>query len=342
MEFYFATVGRGKIVSSFLSAARYFDNFHFEAVYSRNAENGKEFAEKYGCNKVYTTLDEIIADEKINCVYVASPNSLHCSQTVALLRGGKNVLCEKPLGTNAGEVREMIAAAKESGSFLMEAYKTFLVPNLFQIKEHLHKVGKIRNVLFTLSKYSTRYDAHKRGENVNTFKASFGGGAMADIGIYLLYPLLILFGRPRRTVSMSLPVGTNEEEYPITDGVTSAIFDYGSFIATVNTSKVSFGYSASEIQGEEGTILIDNINDPTKIEVISGGKRETFALPQKKYNMYYEIAEFFECIEKKLPEPITFDHSLSLIGAEIIDEIRKNGNIVYPADKRVDKPEKMC
>lgn len=333
MEFKFATVGRGKIVSSFLAATEYFDNFSLEAVYSRNFEDGKAFAEKYSCKKVYTSLDEIISDKDVNCVYVASPNSLHCAQTVALLNGKKHVLCEKPLATNAAEVRKMISAAKENGVFLMEAYKTFSVPNLFQVKDHLFKIGKIRNVLFTLSKYSSRYDAHKRGENVNTFKASFGGGAMADIGVYALYPLLILFGRPKNIVSMSLPIDTGEEEYPVTDGATSAIFDYGSFIATVNTSKVSFGYSYSEIQGEEGTILIDNINDPTKIEVVTKNGRETYALPQKEYNMYYELSEFADCIEKGLSEPVTFPHSLSLMGAEIIDDIRKNGKIIYPADK---------
>lgn len=332
MKFNFATVGRGKIVSSFLSAASYFENFNLEAVYSRSYENGKVFAEKYGCRKVYTDISDIAEDKNINCVYIASPNSFHAEQTIALLKAKKHVLCEKPLATNAREAEEMIKTARENGVLLMEAYKTFLVPNLYQVKEHLHKIGKIRNVVFSLCKYSTRYDAHKAGENVNTFKASFGGGAMADIGVYPFYPLLILFGIPKRTLSMSLPIETGEEKFPYCDGVTSAIFDYGTFIATINVSKISFGYNYSEIQGEEGTIRFDNINDPTLMEIVKDGKTELFRLPQKEYNMCYELEEFMSCVENEILDPLTFPNFLSLEGLKIIDEIRKNSGIVYPSD----------
>lgn len=332
MEFCFATIGRGKIVRSFLSAASYFDNFTLGAVYSRNAEDGKEFAAKYGCDAVYTSLSEIAADEKINCVYIASPNSCHCRQVVEMLRAKKHVLCEKPLASNKREAEEMINAARENGVLLMEAYKTFLTPNLFQVKEHLYKIGEIRNVVFSLAKYSTRYDDHKAGKNVNTFRASMGGGAMADLGVYTLYPLLILFGKPRRTVSLSVPVSSGEKEYPFCDGVTSAIFDYGSFIATVNVSKISAGYNFSEIQGEKGTIRLDNINDPTKMEIVSDGKTETFSLPQKEFNMYYELEEFISSVEKGLVSPPTFSHEMSLAGLEIIDGIRSNAGVLYPAD----------
>lgn len=332
MKLNFATIGRGKIVSSFLSAASYFDNFNLEAVYSRNFSDGKAFAEKYNCNKVYTKISDIAADKDINCVYIASPNSFHAPQAIELLNGKKHVLCEKPLATNKKEAEEMIKTAKENGVLLMEAYKTFLVPNLYQVKKHLYKIGKIRNVVFSLSKYSTRYDAHKAGENVNTFKASLGGGAMADLGVYPFYPLLILFGKPQKTVSLSLPVSTNEPDFPYCDGVTSVIFDYGTFIATINVSKISSGYNYSEIQGEEGTIRFDNINDPTKMEIVKDGKTEIFSLPQKEYNMYYEIEEFIKCVENGLKDPITFPNALSLVGIDIIDEIRKNSNIIYPSD----------
>ena len=333
MNFVFATIGRGKIVRSFLSAAAYFDSFRLEAVYSRDRHAGEIFAREYGCEKVYTSISDIAEDKKINCVYIASPNALHHDQTIALLESGKNVLCEKPLATNAREAEEMIFYAKKNGALLMEAYKTFLTPNLYQVKDHLHEIGDIRNVIFSLSKYSSKYDAHKRGEEANTFKASLGGGAMADIGVYPLYPLLILFGTPKRLVSMSLPISTHEKDFPFCDGVTTAVFDYGSLIATVNVSKISAGYSYSEIQGEKGTIRFDNINDPSKMEVVIGGDIETYALPQKKFNMYYEIKEFFYCLENGLSDPITFPNALSLEGIKIIDEIRRNSGIVYPADE---------
>lgn len=94
MNFVFATIGRGKIVRSFLSAAAYFDSFRLEAVYSRDRHAGEIFAKEYGCEKVYTSISDIAEDKKINCVYIASPNALHHDQTIALLESGKNVLAK--------------------------------------------------------------------------------------------------------------------------------------------------------------------------------------------------------------------------------------------------------
>ena len=71
----YATIGRGTIAETFIEGAKLTGRFSLEAVFSRNAETGKEFAEKHGAKKVYTTLEDLCADSEIEAVYIASPNS---------------------------------------------------------------------------------------------------------------------------------------------------------------------------------------------------------------------------------------------------------------------------
>ena len=93
------TIGSGEIVCKFLDAVTKTDGVSCEAVYSRSQEKGEALATRYRVEKVYTHLEEMMSDEQVDCVYVASPNSLHYEQTKMALEHGKNVICEKPFTT---------------------------------------------------------------------------------------------------------------------------------------------------------------------------------------------------------------------------------------------------
>ena len=88
------TIGTGFIVSNFINASRSNENCEVVACYSRKLETGTAFAEKNGVAKVYTDLNEMLNDETIDTIYVASPNSVHYEQTKMALNAGKNVICE--------------------------------------------------------------------------------------------------------------------------------------------------------------------------------------------------------------------------------------------------------
>ena len=89
----FAIIGTGKISHTFMKAALKVPGFKLEAVYSRSQDSGRAFGSVYGADKVYTTLKALGDDPEVDAVYIASPNSSHCAQTVFMLEHGKHLLC---------------------------------------------------------------------------------------------------------------------------------------------------------------------------------------------------------------------------------------------------------
>lgn len=93
----FGVVGTNWITDRFLGAARLIEDFQLTAVYSGTGERGREFAQKYGAEAVFTDIGEMAESDVIDAVYIASPNSLHKDQAVTFMKSGKHVLCENRL-----------------------------------------------------------------------------------------------------------------------------------------------------------------------------------------------------------------------------------------------------
>jgi scyllo-inositol 2-dehydrogenase (NADP+) len=324
----FATIGTNWITEAFIEAARKVEDFTLTAVYSRTEEKAKEFAAKTGAERTFTNLEELAKSKDIDAIYIASPNSLHAEQAIFLMNHGKHVLCEKPMASNTKEVKAMIDAARRNGVILMEAMKTTLLPNFQTIREHLHKIGKIRRYFASYCQYSSRYDAYKQGTILNAFNPAFSNGSLMDIGVYCIYPMVVLFGKPHRLQANSLKLDSG------VDGEGSIIFDYGDMDAMVMYSKITNSYLPSEIQGEEGSILIDAIHTPTKVEIrYRDGRTEDITVPQEQPPMYYEAKEFIELIKNGKRESEINSHEHSLLTIALMEEARKQTGIVFPADE---------
>ncbi|MBB3852629.1 Gfo/Idh/MocA family protein [Saccharococcus caldoxylosilyticus] len=324
----FATIGTNWITEAFIEAAREVEDFALAAVYSRTEEKAREFAQKTGAARTFTDLEELAKSNEIDAVYIASPNSLHAEQAVFLMNHGKHVLCEKPLASNEKEVKAMIGAARRNGVVLMEAMKTTLLPNFQAIRQHLHKLGKIRRYFASYCQYSSRYDAYKQGTVLNAFNPAFSNGALMDIGVYCIYPMVVLFGKPNRLQASSLKLESG------VDGEGTIIFTYEDMDAVVMYSKITNSYLPAEIQGEDGSMLIDAIHTPTKVEIrYRDGRVEDITVPQEKPPMYYEAKEFIELIQNGKRESEVNSHEHSLLTIALMEEARKQTGIVFPADQ---------
>lgn len=325
----FATIGTNWITEAFINAARLVDSFELAAVYSRTDETAKRFAEKVGAPRTFTDLQELAKSNDIDAVYIASPNAFHAEQAILLMNHGKHVLCEKPLASNAKEVEAMIAAAKRNGVVLMEAMKSTLMPNFAAIRQHIHKLGRIRRYAANYCQYSSRYDAYKQGTVLNAFNPTFSNGALMDLGVYCLYPMVTLFGKPRSVKAQSVKLESG------VDGEGAIVLDYGNMDAVVFYSKITNSHLPSEIQGEDGNMIIDAIHTPAKIEIrYRDGRVEDITVPQDKPPMYYEAEEFIRLIESGKHESTINSHCHSLWTMEIMDEARRQTGIVFPADQR--------
>jgi scyllo-inositol 2-dehydrogenase (NADP+) len=324
----FATIGTNWITEEFIKAAKEVPDFALTAVYSRTEEKAKEFAAKVGAERTFTSLEEMAQSDEIDAVYIASPNSFHAEQAILLMNHGKHVICEKPIASHTAELQAMIEAARQNDVVLMEAMKSTLLPNFQAIRKHIHKIGKVRRYFASYCQYSSRYDAYKQGTVLNAFNPTFSSGALMDIGVYCLYPMVVLFGKPLHIKANSFLLESG------VDGEGSIILDYGDMDAVVMYSKITNSYIPSEIQGEEGSIIVDTIHTPQKVEIhYRDGRIEDITEAQTHHPMYYEAKEFIELIQNGKRESEINSHYHSLTTMEIMEEARKQTGIVFPADR---------
>ncbi|MBD2872315.1 Gfo/Idh/MocA family protein [Paenibacillus arenilitoris] len=323
----FGLIGTNWITEAFIDAAREVEGFQLAAVYSRSEETGRAFAEKHGIAAVFTDVDAMAGSGEIDAVYIASPNAYHAVHAVACMNRGVHVLCEKPLASNVQEARRMIEAARSNGVLLMEAMKSTLLPGFKAIRDNVAKLGTVRRYFASYCQYSSRYDAYKAGTVLNAFNPVFSNGALMDLGVYGLYPLVALFGKPEAVKATGVMLESG------VDGEGSIVLQYPTMDAVVMYSKITDSSLPSEIQGEGGSIVIDKISEPGKIELrYRNGEAEDLSQPTNPKTMYYEAAEFIELIRAGRTESSvnTFENTLKTL--EIMDEARKQLGLVYPAD----------
>ena len=151
------------------------------AVASRDIDNAKSFADKYGASNYYGSYEEMLNDPNVDLVYICTPNTFHYEQIKLCLAHGKHVICEKPMVKNEEQVRELFALARDKGCFLMEAEKTMFIPLNRKIKEMIAagEIGKLHTIR---AKYCSdgleglSLDHWVLGEEF--------GGCTYDIGVY--------------------------------------------------------------------------------------------------------------------------------------------------------------
>ena len=309
----FGIIGTNWITDRFIKAAQQHPDFHIGAVYLRSEETGRAFAGKYGVDTVYTDMEEMFRDGAIDAVYIASPNAFHAQQSILAMQHGVHVLCEKPAVVSLDEMDSVIAASQETGMTYMEAMKSTLTPTFLRLKQDLHKIGPVRRYVFHYNQYSSRYDKYKEGIIENAFKPELGNGAKTDLGVYGLAPLVHLAGEPQNVLRNRYLLSTGAE------GQGSMILDYGESEAVVMYSKISDSYLPSEIQGEDGVIEIDKISDPKHVLIkYRDGTTEDISVKHDFDTMYYEVAEFIDCVQNGRIESAINTHEISRQVTELL------------------------
>ncbi|MBQ6571426.1 MAG: Gfo/Idh/MocA family oxidoreductase [Alistipes sp.] len=333
----FGVVGTNFITDWVIAGAREDERFELAAVCSRTRERGEEFAAKHSIPHVFTSLEEMASSDIVDAIYIASPNYMHCSQATLCMDCGKHVLCEKPMASNAREAELMIQASQRNGVALMEAMKSTLSPNFRAVKENLHRIGTPRRYFASFCQYSSRYDKFKEGIVLNAFRPELSNGAMMDIGVYTIYPLVALFGAPQSISAQGVVLSSGA------DGQGAVNMQYEGMNATVLYSKIANSHLPAEIEGEDGNILIDRIQTPVDVRFYprqapaSGQEKrvegEPLSTPDSHNEYYHEIHEFIDLVLTGRCESEINSHATSLATMQVIDEVRRLLGVRYPADE---------
>jgi predicted dehydrogenase len=321
----FAVVGTNWITERFIDAAHESGKMRLTAIYSRKLEQAQAFGANYPVEHFFDSLEALAQSDVIDAVYIASPNSLHCQQSLLFLSHKKHVICEKPLASNLREVEQLVACAREHQVVLFEAFKSAHLPNFLALQQALPKIGKLRKAFINYCQYSSRYPRYLAGENPNTFNPHFSNGSIMDIGYYCVASTVALFGAPQTVLASATLLDTGVDAHG------SVCLNYGDFDVVISHSKVSNSDIPSEIQGEEGTLVIEKISETQGVVLTPRGENsQVLTQPQHINTMLYEAQVFAELVEKQQVEHEGLENSL--IVASLLTEIRRQTGVVFPAD----------
>ncbi len=296
------------------------------AVYSRRKETGDAFAQKHGLSLVFTDLEAFLASDAFEAVYVASPNMCHKEQTLAALRHGKHVLCEKPIAPSLKDYLEMKAEARARGLVLTEAMRPVFDRAWRAVKDQVKALGELRSARLEYCQYSSRYDRFKAGEILNAFTPALSNAALLDIGVYPIAMAAYLFGEPKRIKSEVIRLEGGFE------GGGNILLDYGSFSAVISYSKIADSILPSAILGEEGGITVDTVANPKEVFLCPRrGERSRITWEEKPQedNMSEEVEAFCRMVKEGDTENTD---EISRITLRIMDEVRREHGILFPSD----------
>jgi predicted dehydrogenase len=325
----FGVIGTNWITGALIEAGRTVPGFEVLAACSRSERTGHDFARRHDIPTVHTSLAGLAADERVDAVYVASPNSLHAEQTMALLAAGKHVLTEKPLGASAREVEQMVTAAEQAGRLLMEAYTSPFEPNVAALREALPEVGTLRRVVLAKDQYSSRYDRLRAGELPNAFNPAFAAGSLMDLGVYPIALAVLLFGQPRTITATGHLLDSG------VDGQGTVLLGYDGFEVAAMHSKIAPGSIGSAFAGEAGVVHLDDCSVPTRVHLVRrDGTTRDLSRPQSQHHMRYEVEHFLTLLARGVTTSPLWPagEGGSLTVARILDEARRQVGVRFPAD----------
>jgi len=215
------------------------------AIASRDLEKARGAAARLGLPKAYGSYEELLADPDIDAIYNPLPNHLHVPWTIKAAEHGKHVLCEKPIALSAAEARALVAVRDRTGVRIQEAFMIRTHPQWLKVKDLIAggRIGEVRAVLGAFS-YTNRDPANIRN------KPEIGGGALFDIGCYLVNTSRFIYGQEPLRVTGAI----QRDPDMGTDRLTSVLLDYGKGHAAGTCSTQMVFYQRIQIFGTTGRI----------------------------------------------------------------------------------------
>lgn len=327
--FSWGIIGPGNIATEFahdleqIKSARH----RVGAVLSHSLEKAAAFAEEENAPRYFENIDTFLEQGKVDAVYIATPHPLHHQETLRCLQHKLPVLCEKPLAMNSREVKEMVEAATQHRSFLMEGMWIRFLPSIGKVLSLIdsNAIGKIISIKADMS-YKAPYDPESR-----YFNPSLGGGSLLDLGIYPVFLAHLLLGKPTTIKATARLSGQQIDE------TCSAILCYGNdSYAIIESSLISQTERTATIYGDTGRIHIATPwnEKPAGIIVTDyDGAQNEYPCEWEGHGLQYEAEEVYHCVKQGKLYSDQLCHQFSLDLMATLDAIREQTGITYPADQ---------
>jgi len=318
-------LGTGRIATAFAAGLTEVPEAELVAVGSRSLAGAAAFGERVGAIRRHGSYKALAADTDVDIVYVATPHPFHHAHSRLCLEAGKAVLCEKPFTLNAAQARDLVALAGERRLFLMEAMWTRFLPAMVRLRR-LIAAGAIGEVRFVSADFGFRKEfdpAHR------LYDPALGGGALLDIGVYLVSFASMLLGPPteiRSLVTMA-PSGV--------DADTALLFGYGGgraaqLLASITTATPQL----ATIVGTAGSLTIHPLWwKSTRLTLaVDGEEPEVIDLPFAGNGYNDEAVEAMRCLRDGETESPAMPLAETIAILETLDRVRADWGLRYPME----------
>lgn len=303
------------------------------AVFARNEARMKEFTEKYSIPFYTNKPDEFFLRKNgkgvyMDAVYVASTNETHYAMARKALEAGFPVFLEKPICMSGKQARELNRVAKEKNLLIMEGMWSRFLPAamIFRKKIRNGEIGKIKRIETAV------YCKMSPEKNARVFNMESGGGVLADLGIYPISMIRYITGVNPKTVyneiefyKTGVDIG---DKVLMTYEESDLLAKNAVAIFSVNTS--STGDSKVYVQGEKGTMILDDCSDSHRIKIQMDGETRIIRADHDRWRFTYQLEHFANLIaeEKKDSFVMPFEESCEIM--ETMEKILEVGGLIYP------------
>ncbi|ETM32870.1 hypothetical protein L914_19816 [Phytophthora nicotianae] len=336
-------LGCGRISADFASAMKSLDNVVFQACAARSLASAQKFAKEHGINQAYDSYEALVSDPDVDVVYIGTLHPSHYEHTVLALNHDKHVLVEKPMAMNLAQATAAIALAREKNLFLMEGMWTRFFPSIRHVRQLLadKEIGDVHHVH---ASFGIKFAA----DNARMWHNELGGGGLLDIGIYPLAFATMVFGaKPDKVTSAGK---LNDNGVDIYNSITLEYSD--SRFATVEYTMLADTDETVTISGSKGRIhLPAPAHTATEVRVVKyledGTQKEStsqFPWPTPAAGVSfnyggsegfrYEAETVMKAIQSQQTESKEYSLDESLQIMTIMDKVRKDLGLVYPADAK--------
>ena len=315
-------IGAGKIADKFCTALSFVEGAEVYAIASRNMVNAKLYAGKYNAAKCYDNYKDLMQDEAVDIIYIATPHAFHFEQAMQCLQHKKPVLCEKPMTLSYHQTLALVTSAKEKNVFIMEGMWTSCMPFLDKIQSLIKQdvIGELQYVAANFG-FSTPFNEESR-----LFKKSLGGGSLMDVGVYPVFLATTLLGEPSQLKTIAKLTSTGVDEY------CNTVLQYENGATAHLVSSIIFNTAIeAEISGAKGRIVIENPwFKATDFRVeLNDVPIEKFSMPHQSNGFEHEIKEVMHCLDNGLLQSSKMPHQLTLSISKIMEEILLQGGVKY-------------
>ena len=317
-------IGAGHIAEKAATTLAAMEDMECLAIGSRSLEKARSFASRFGIERAYGSYAELLADPDVELVYIATPHSHHFAVTRDAILAWKPCLVEKSFMLNATEAAGIIGLAREKGVFVAEAMWTRYMPVRAMALELLESgiIGKPVTLSASLS--------YIVSDKERVLSPELGGGALLDLGVYLLNFVRMYFDEPIEQISSACILA--ETGVDASESITLTLS--GGILATLQASGWSQGDNQGVIAGTTGYLVFDDLINPTRLKVCR--KRHVvereIELPDQITGFEYQVRACRDAIAAGLVEPPQMPHAETLYIMHLMDRLRAQWGVRFPGD----------